>query len=263
MNSTDIIPFHFDEVSVRTLLIEGKPWFVANDITNALGYKNGRDAVAKHTSDPQRRVSRIATPSGEQAMTVISEGGVWRLVMRSNNPDAIDFQDWLADTVIPSLMRTGSYNAPADDLALPQTYLEALEALVQRERTNLALEQENAQLTPRATAWDAIASAEGDYSVGEAAKMLARAGVQGMGPTRLFQRLAEIRWTYRAADRSWAPYADRVEKGYLALKPQFHYHPGTGEKVIDSPQLRVTVKGIERLRQRLGGTQPALRAVNA
>lgn len=260
--STDIIPFTFEGSSVRTLTIDGEPWFVALDVAAVLDLGNPRSSMAL-LDDDEKGVHTMDTPGGVQPLATINEAGLYSLILRSRKPEAKAFKRWITHEVLPEIRRTGSYNTPADDLALPQTYLEALEALVQRERTNLALEQENAQLTPRATAWDAIASAEGDYSVGEAAKMLARAGVQGMGPTRLFQRLAEIRWTYRAADRSWAPYADRVEKGYLALKPQFHYHPGTGEKVIDSPQLRVTVKGIERLRQRLGGTQPALRAVNA
>jgi prophage antirepressor-like protein len=262
MSSAEIIPFTFEEVDVRAGFSNGEAWWVAADIASALGLANPRNMVAR-LDDDEKGVRLMDTPGGRQSVTVINEAGLYAAIIRSDSPRAAAFKRWITHEVLPEIRRTGSYNAPADDLALPQTYLEALEALVQRERTNLALEQENAQLTPRATAWDAIASAEGDYSVGEAAKMLARAGVQGMGPTRLFQRLAEIRWTYRAADRSWAPYADRVEKGYLALKPQFHYHPGTGEKVIDSPQLRVTVKGIERLRQRLGGTQPALRAVNA
>jgi len=103
---------------------------------------------------------------------------------------------------------------------------------------------------PRAEAWDAIASAEGDYSVGDAAKMLARAGVL-TGPTRLFQQLAELRWIYRGEGGAWRAYAHRVDKGYLAEKPTFHYHPSTGERVIDAPQVRVTVRGVERLRQRL------------
>lgn len=260
MPDTQIVPFAFEGVEVRTLIIDGKPWFVANDITDALGYKNGRDAVAKHTSVGQRGASRIATPSGEQTLTILTEGGVWRLVMRSNATRAITFQDWLADTVIPELMRTGSYSHPPTDIAVPQTFLEALEALVDRERQNIALANENAELTPRAIAWDAIASAEGDYSVGEAAKMLAHAGIPNMGPTRLFARLEDIGWTFRAGG-AWQAKADRVEKGFLSIKPQFHYHPGTGARVVDPPQVRVTLKGVEQLRRRLGGGPGTIQAV--
>ena len=57
-------------------------------------------------------------------------------------------------------------------------------------------------------------------------------------------------------------YADRIERGHLAHKPMFHYHPRTRERVVDPPQLRVTLKGIELLRQRLGATAPILTAVS-
>lgn len=103
---------------------------------------------------------------------------------------------------------------------------------------------------PRAEAWDAIASAEGDYSVGDAAKILSRAGVL-TGSTRLFAQLQDMGWIFRGPDGAWRAYQHRVDKGYLAEKPQFHYHPQSGERVIDSPQVRVTVRGVERLRQRL------------
>ena len=106
------------------------------------------------------------------------------------------------------------------------------------------------ELEPKATAWDAIASAVGDYSVADSAKMLARAGIP-TGPQRLFDQLGEIKWTYRGEGGKWHAYANRVEKGYLAHRPMFHYHPKTGERVVDPPQLRITVKGIERLRMRL------------
>jgi len=116
------------------------------------------------------------------------------------------------------------------------------------------------ELEPKADAWDAIASAEGDYSVGDAAKILARAGIP-TGPTRLFAQLANIKWTFRGGDNAWRAYAERVEKGYLAEKPSFHYHPASGERVVDPPQVRVTVKGLERLRLRLHSG--ALSAVSA
>jgi DNA-damage-inducible protein D len=106
------------------------------------------------------------------------------------------------------------------------------------------------ELEPKADAWDAIVSAQGDYSVGDAAKILARAGIP-TGPTRLFAQLADLKWTFRGGDKAWRAYADRVEKGYLAEKPAFHYHPASGERVVDPPQVRVTVKGLERLRLRM------------
>jgi len=115
------------------------------------------------------------------------------------------------------------------------------------------------ELEPRAEAWDAIASAEGDYSVSDAAKILARAGVE-TGPQRLFAQMAGINWVFRGSDRAWRAFSHRVDRGFLAERPQFHYHPTSGDRVIDPPQVRVTLKGVEQLRRRLGG---GLRAVSA
>jgi prophage antirepressor-like protein len=218
--------------------------------------------MTRSLDEDERGVRTLHTPSGDQEMTIISEPGLYSAILRSTRAEAHEFKRWVTREVLPQIRRTGAYASPAADLALPHDYLTALEALVDRERQNVALATENAALTPRAEAWTAIASAEGDYSVGDAAKMLARAGI-ATGPQRLFDTLNRLKWTYRDSDGKPRPYAERVEKGYLSEKPQFHYHPGTGERVLDAPQVRVTLKGVERLRQRLGGTQAALRAVNS
>lgn len=259
--NADIVPFAFEGVEVRTLVIDGDPWWVAADVTKALGITNGRNATARLDQDGVRLADVTDSMGRQQSVTIVDESSLYELIIRSDKPEAKRFRKWLTSEVLPEIRRTGSYGHPADDLALPTDYLSALKALVQREEQNLVLEHQNAELTPRAVAWDAIASAEGDYSVGEAAKMLAHAGIPNMGPQRLFSRLEEIKWTYRNSDKSWGAYADRVEKGFLSLKPQYHYHPGTGNRVVDAPQIRVTLKGVEQLRKRLGGGTGAITAV--
>lgn len=104
-----------------------------------------------------------------------------------------------------------------------------------------------AELEPKAGAWDELASAEGDYAVADAAKILARAGIE-TGQRRLFEQLRVAGWIFRGAQSKWRAYQDKVDAGLLAELPQWHFHPKTGDKVIDPPQVRVTVKGLERLR---------------
>lgn len=115
------------------------------------------------------------------------------------------------------------------------------------------------ELTPRAEAWDRLASADGDFSVSEAAKMLARAGIE-TGPQRLFTHLRDMHWTFRSGNGNWAPYATIVDMGYLTSKPMSHEHPRTGERIIDPPQVRVTVKGLNQLRVRLSRDLKAVTA---
>lgn len=261
MPNTEIVPFTFEGVEVRTLVVDRELWWVLADVAKALSIQNSRDIVAR-LDDDEKGVGQIDTLGGRQTLVTINEAGLYSVILRSDKAEAKRFKRWVTHDVLPTIRQTGAYVLEPAVREIPQDFASALREFAAEieahEATRAALEVAQ----PRAEAWDAIASAEGDYSVGEAAKILARAGVVNMGPTRLFQKLAELGWTYRR-DGHWLAYADRVEKGYLGHKPQFHYHPKTGERVVDPPQLRVTLKGIERLRQRLGGTQPVLRAVTA
>lgn len=124
-------------------------------------------------------------------------------------------------------------------------------AVIEAQQMLEASARQVAELTPRAEAWDELASATGDYEVADAAKMLARAGVE-TGRQRLFGQLSGLGWVYRAPSGKWKARQSAVDAGYLTEKPQSHHHPRTGELVLDPPQVRVTVRGLERLRVRLG-----------
>lgn len=130
-------------------------------------------------------------------------------------------------------------------------------AVIEAQAMLTAKDQQIAELEPRAEAWDELASADGDYEVADAAKILARAGVE-TGRQRLFTQLHDLGWTYRGTHGKWKARQTAVDAGYLAEKPMSHHHPRTGELVLDPPQVRVTVRGIERLRVRLGSIDLAV-----
>ena len=136
--------------------------------------------------------------------------------------------------------------APA--LTEDQIVQQALTILVAK---TAALESKVAALEPAALAWDELASASGDYEVADSAKILSRAGIE-TGRQRLFTQMHDIGWILRGGHGSWKAYQSAVDSGYLTEKPVKHFHPKTGEIVLDPPQVRVTVKGLERLRVRLG-----------
>ncbi len=157
------------------------------------------------------------------------------------------FKRWVTHEVLPSIRRSGSYVAETPEQLMSR-------ALVTAQGIIASQDQQIAALAPAAEAWGELASADGDYSVADAAKILARAGVR-TGPQRLFEQLAGIRWVHRGHDGKRRAYATAVDNNYLAEKPQSHHHPRTGELVLDARQVRVTVRGLERLRQRLGSIE--------
>lgn len=145
-------------------------------------------------------------------------------------------------------MEKRAQGAPAlPDLSTPEGVLALAQTLTQTAQQLVEAKHEVAVLAPKAGAWDDLASAEGDYEVADAAKMLARAGIE-TGQRRLFEQLRAGRWIFRGSHGKWRAYQDKVDAGLLAELPQWHFLPKTGEKVIDPPQVRVTVNGLEKLR---------------
>lgn len=237
--------FSYIGQDVRTVSIDGQPWWVAADVLTILDLDR---TSLRRLDEDERGVDSIHTPGGVQQVGLVNEPGLYSLILGCRKPEAKQFKRWVTHVVLPEIRQTGSYSAPvALDMGTIRQLNQAVSTLLEH---NERISVELAAATPRAEAWDAIASAEGDYSVGDAAKILARAGIP-TGPQRLFAQLQQIGWTFRGGDMAWRARADRVDRGYLAEKPQFHYHPGSGARVIDPPQLRVTLKGIEQLRKRL------------
>ena len=95
---------------IRTTEIDGKPYFVASDVANALGYTNPRKAVIDHCKGVTKRDT--PTSSGVQSMSYIGEGDLYRLIMKSKLPSAEKFESWVMDEVLPSIRKTGSYGKP-------------------------------------------------------------------------------------------------------------------------------------------------------
>ena len=91
--------------TVRTVLINGEPWFVGKDVAAALGYKNTKDALIKHIESEDKRRSRIATTSSEQDMTIINESGLYSLIFGSKLNSARRFKHWVTSEVLPAIRK--------------------------------------------------------------------------------------------------------------------------------------------------------------
>lgn len=234
--------FRFGHDVLRTYLIEGEPWFAAADVCDILAIGNVSQAMTRLDDDER---TLISNEGHSVPINAVSEAGLFSLILGSRKPEARAFKRWVTHEVLPSIRRTGAYTVPESrEQLLARAVLEANAAISEAH-------QQIEALTPRAEAWDELASAEGDYEVADAAKILARAGVE-TGRQRLFGQLADLGWIYRGPQGKWKAKQTAVDAGYLTEKPQSHHHPRTGEVVLDPPQVRVTVRGIERLRIRLG-----------
>lgn len=95
---------------IRTIEIDGKPYFVGTDVAKALGYSNPRKAILDHCKGVTKRDT--PTSSGVQLMSYINEGDLYRLIMKSKLPSAEKFESWVMNEVLPTIRKTGSYQKP-------------------------------------------------------------------------------------------------------------------------------------------------------
>lgn len=240
-----------DAVEVRMFSIDGEPWFVAADVARILEYRMASD-LTRRLDDDDRGTRSVRTPSGDQVMTIISEPGFYAAILGSQSVKAKRVKHWLTHEVMPSIRKTGRY-------AVEETREQRI-ALGLQAATELLAERdvEIAELRPRAEVADRILDADGDLSVGDAAKSLTRAGIK-VGEQRLFKTLGIKGWIYRSrGDGRWRVAQRAIETGYMSVIPQSHYHPKSGVLVLDPPQPRVTPKGLQRLLADNGGANQQL-----
>lgn len=94
---------------VRTVVIEGEPWFVGKDVAEALGYNNARKALLDHVEEEDKGVTKRDTPGGKQEMIIINESGLYSLIFSSRLSSARKFKHWVTSEILPTLRKTGAY----------------------------------------------------------------------------------------------------------------------------------------------------------
>ncbi|WP_006786910.1 Bro-N domain-containing protein [Thiorhodospira sibirica] len=118
-----VIPFQFDHLDIRVLLLEGQPWFIAKDVAVALGYTDAKQAIRNHCKYAKSLNAigvSIQHPYTDQALRLdpqtklIPEPDVYRLILRSKLPSAARFEAWVMEEVLPTIRRTGGYSGIPD-----------------------------------------------------------------------------------------------------------------------------------------------------
>lgn len=125
--SNQISTFNFENQSIRTIAINNEPWFIAKDLCNAINISNYRDAIERLDED-EKGVALTDTFGGKQEMSVVSESGMYTLILRCR--DAVKkgsvphrFRKWVTAEVLPQIRKTGSYSQNVEEIRpLEPTY---------------------------------------------------------------------------------------------------------------------------------------------
>ena len=218
---------------VRTVTINGDPWFVGKDVAAALGFTNPRDAISTHVFDEDKGVESIDTLGGKQKMTVINESGLYALVFGSRLKSAQRFKHWVTSEVLPAIRKTGSYQAPQGKELLALAVLEAQKTI---EEQSKAIER----MKPKVIFANAVETSHTSILIGDLAKLLKQNGVD-TGQKRLFEQLRNEGYLMKTGSSRNMPTQRYVADGLFQIKETVISNPDGSVRMTKTT--KVTGKG--------------------
>lgn len=216
---------------IRTVTIDGEPWFVGKDVAEALGYAKARNAIANHVEEDDKRDAPIQGDlGGIQSMTIINESGLYALIFGSKLESAKRFKHWVTSEILPSIRKHGIYatdNVIDNILNNPDFGIQLLTKLKEERIARVEAERRNAILM----------HVNKTYTVTEIAKELGlKSAIQ------LNKILAEKKIQYQV-NGTWVMYSKYSDLGYEEIK----------QEVLDSGRViyhrRITQMGREFILQ--------------
>lgn len=202
--NNEIQKFDFKGAPLRTLTDKaGEPWFIAKDVCDILGMSNPSMAVTALDKDEVAQIDPKDYLGSEnrsnQAVNIVSEPGLYKLIMRSRKPEAKEFQRWVTHEVLPSIRKHGGYMAGQERMTPEQMALASMRWLQSKvdEQAKQLKAQEGKVLFA-----NAVETARTSILVGDFAKILKSNGID-IGPRRLFAWLREHGWLIKAKGSSW------------------------------------------------------------
>ena len=228
---------------VRTVTLDGAPCFVAADVCRALDIANSRDAVNRLDDDEKNTVVLTDGNRGNPNVTVVTESGLYSLVLGSRKPEAKQFKRWITHEVIPTIRKTGGY--VNNDELFVRTYLpnadDTTKALFRS--TLETIRKQNAKIEeykPKAIFADAVSASKSSILVGELAKILQQNGV-AIGQNRLFAWLRNNGYLCCYGERYNMPTQRSMEMSLFEIKETTINNPDGSIRV--SRTVKVTGKG--------------------
>ena len=231
MNSNLMIFENPEFGAVRSILIDGDPWFVAADVCKALELEKTNRALSR-LDDDEKGAHSVSTPGGRQRMSIISESGLYSLILGSRKPEARAFKRWITHEVIPSIRKHGAYMTDSllDALeAHPEAVPEYLNRLRSENARNRELTRRLRLALPKAEYYDAFVDPADCTNIRTTAKEL---GV----PEKQFTRyLEEKKYLFRDKNRKLFPRAVKKSAGLFLVRDFYTERGKLGHYTLITP----------------------------
>ena len=217
---------------IRTLTIDGEPWFVAADVCKALELGNPSMTVERLDAD-EKGISSIDTLGGKQRMAIINEPGLYSVILCSRKPEAKAFKRWITHEVIPAIRKYGGYMTKSlleQVLENPNLIYEFARRMLEEQQKNERLRQELDRAKPKADYYDAFIHPESCTNIRATAKEL-------KVPEKMFTAfLIRKRYLYRAPSGSLMPYAKAADDGLFFVKDYIAVNGHQGVYTLVTPK---------------------------
>lgn len=234
---------------VRTVTINGEPWFVGRDVAGALGYAKPENAVKAHVDDEDKSTTPIQGSAYETRVIIINESGLYALIFGSKLDSAQRFKHWVTSEVLPAIRRTGGYQMQA-----PQGKELLALAVLEAQKTIEAQNTEIERMKPKAIFADAVSASTSSILIGDLAKLLRQNGVE-TGQQRLFARLRDEGYLMKTGSSRNMPKQKYVEMGLFQIKETVISNPDGSVRMTKTT--KVTGKGQQYFLNKYLGTEEA------
>lgn len=208
----ELMIFKYQNNEVRTIEINGEPWFVLKDVCDILEIKNVTQCAAR-LDENERSMFNIGR-QGE--VNIINESGLYKVIFQSKKPEAKQFTTWVTSDVLPRIRKTGGYIEGSDELSpaelMARAVLVAQKTLADREARISALTVENQIMKPKADYFDELVDRNLLTNFRETAKQFE------VGPKAFVSFLIEHKYIYRDKRGKLMPYQQYVDAGLFVIK---------------------------------------------
>lgn len=232
--------------AVRTVEVDGTPYFVGKDVAEILGYSNTRDALARHVDSEDKNTVVIPDGIGNPSKTIINESGLYSLILSSKLPKAKEFKHWVTSEILPAIRKHGAYmtDQTLEQALTSPDFLIKLATQLKEEKERSAqlratVDKQN-ELIDRAKPLvcfaNCVKTADTSILVGELAKILRQNGIE-IGQKRLFEWLRNNGYLIKGGSDKNMPTQYSMERGLFEIKETVISHSDGHTSISKTPKV--------------------------
>lgn len=240
MNQLQI--FNYQTKEVRTVIKNGEPWFVAKDVCEVLELGNPSQALTRLDED-ERNTIILNEGIGNPEKSIVSESGLYSLILGSRKPEAKQFKRWITHEVIPSIRKHGTYMTPdfvESALNNPDTMITFLQKYKEEQQKRIEAEKQIEAQKPKVIFADAVSISKTSILIGDLAKLIKQNGYD-IGQKRLFKWLRDNGYLMQYGESYNMPTQKSMQLGLFEVKEGTVINPDDSIRITKTT--KVTGKG--------------------